>query len=671
MDFYDTIVHRTVHPNYVLRLWAKHVIRELGMEIDIDELYFIRKEAEKYLSQKKGVFPAELPYEEQIYEMYNRLRNTDILSESVSFEFFEKYVKLADYESEKEVQFLNPDIKKLLPELKRKGIKAFVISDFYTSDEIISKLVSHHGLDSMINGVFVSASVRLSKHMGGIYEYALKETQIDARRTIMIGDNFRSDFEMAEKHGIKSIYVPNKKYKSENKVSTLGSDRVDYLKLAQKTYRACRSSKSPHFSEYILIYSVFIERLYKMARKKGINHLFFLAREGLYLKKLFDDYQKTVGLDPSNFIKTNYLKASRQSALQISFAPLEKEKFLFFKKKYPNVSLFSFLRTLNIESVLIAQIAEETGMEPEETIKGFFHSEQFKQLTLNEKFRNAYEVNRLSQKKAFNDYVDSFGADILKEGIHLVDIGWGGTMQECIHTFFEGKTEVYGYYLGLKEIYNILPETKRYGLIFSVYPYESYQDRVIMANTEIYEQLLSAPHGSAVSYCQGPEYVNEFYDEAERKAFEKYILPIQKSMFEHFKAYVSGTKSICFDKAIVDEMLLKYGLKIGILPGKKRIKTLHAISKGFYDNLGNVKKGDVNYTLDIKKGNKSTRKLIDYIINPEKLILYISRLKLTLITKNRYYFFPSYPIYLYIKSNKWLKDKLLKPRVRLKYSHLK
>ena len=111
-------------------------------------------------------------------------------------------------------------------------------------------------------------------------------------------------------------------------------------------------------------------------------------------------------------------------------------------------------------------------------------------------------------------------------------------------------------------------------------------------------------------------------------------------MFEHFKAYVSGTKSICFDKAIVDEMLLKYGLKIGILPGKKRIKTLHAISKGFYDNLGNVKKGDVNYTLDIKKGNKSTRKLIDYIINPEKLILYISRLKLTLITKNRYYFFP-------------------------------
>ena len=42
-DYYDTLVHRRVHPNQVIRIWAKNMINELGLSCTIDELYFTFK----------------------------------------------------------------------------------------------------------------------------------------------------------------------------------------------------------------------------------------------------------------------------------------------------------------------------------------------------------------------------------------------------------------------------------------------------------------------------------------------------------------------------------------------------------------------------------------------------------------------------------------------------
>ena len=53
-DYYDTIVHRKVHPNYTQRIWAKFMIRELGLTTSIDELYFTRQASVKYLIEKLG-----------------------------------------------------------------------------------------------------------------------------------------------------------------------------------------------------------------------------------------------------------------------------------------------------------------------------------------------------------------------------------------------------------------------------------------------------------------------------------------------------------------------------------------------------------------------------------------------------------------------------------------
>ena len=54
----------------------------------------------------------------------------------------------------------------------------------------------------------------------------------------------------------------------------------------------------------------------------------------------------------------------------------------------------------------------------------------------------------------------------MDSGINVVDVGWGGTMQEAIYGFFEQKVEVRGFYLGLNALYTITERTNRFGLNF-------------------------------------------------------------------------------------------------------------------------------------------------------------------------------------------------------------
>ena len=69
-DLYDTLLHRKVHPHYVLKLWAKIMVRELGLDLKINELFFIRKAAVEHLADRFDKRSSEIPYRIQIKEIY-------------------------------------------------------------------------------------------------------------------------------------------------------------------------------------------------------------------------------------------------------------------------------------------------------------------------------------------------------------------------------------------------------------------------------------------------------------------------------------------------------------------------------------------------------------------------------------------------------------------------
>ncbi|MGB6152200.1 MAG: HAD family hydrolase, partial [Pricia sp.] len=590
-DLFDTLIHRTVHPNYTLKLWAKFMVRELGLTLEVDRLFSIRNEAVQYVSKQKQLKKIEVDYFDVIAEVYQRLINCELIS-GISYPHFSATFERADYVAETSVQFKNEGLIADVRSLKAKGYPIHLISDFYLPESLIAQILEFHGMTDLFQNLFISCSLGKSKESGTIYPHVLEETAADSAKTVMMGDNKVSDADNAAKYGLHAIHLKHTSHKIRNRKNLFGSDIRAFKKVCREIEGDCR--KSPHpFSEYILHFYFFTERLYIKSKHAGVKNLFFLAREGLYLKRLFDAYQKMNRFTGQEKINTHYLKISRHSALQIALKPLKEEDFKAFKGSLGRMSILDFLQGIDISEHTIKHIMGGLAGVSEEVISEFFRSDTFLSLKENATFVAQYEKYRLKQKSAFAAYLESFNVDFEKEGVHLVDVGWGGTMQENLYRYWNRKIPVTGYYLGLKEVYNIQPDTKRYGLNFSIYPSRNHTDDVLMANGQLYEQLLAAPHGSTIGYTDvnsRPDGVY-FHEENEKQVFEELIHPVQEFMFVQFKSVFEKLGPIDYEQQTAQKYLTDMALRSGILGKKKNAVFIDQLSRGFYQNVGQNKVG--------------------------------------------------------------------------------
>jgi len=661
-DFFDTLVHRTVHPHYAIKLWGKFLIRELGLLLTADELFAIRIDALSYLSKKNKVKTLEVTYEELLKEVYRRLVNSESLPE-ITFEYFATIFKQADFVSETSVQFKNDAIVTALKTLKNKGYRIFLITDFFLPKEIILKILEHHDMSSIFDDVFVSCDLGMSKARGSIYPEVIARTGALPEETIMIGDSKKSDIINAGKHKIQGIHTKNLKHHFRNKRNLMGNDDQSFEEVCSKVEKRCSRSKHP-FSEYIIHFYFFTERLYKKARRDGVKDLFFLAREGLYLKKLFDFYQELNQFNAQNRIHTHYLKASRQSAQQVALKPLEEEKFEGLGGMYGQMSIDQLLTWFFFPEESKKKLMTQLGISPEQSYPNLFTSELMLELRNNELFKEHYERNRVNQKEAFIQYLKAFGADIKQDGIALVDVGWGGTMQECIYKFLKKEVPVTGYYIGLKAIYNIEPDTKRFGLNFSLYPSHGVSYDILKANGQLYEQLLGAPHGSTLGYTLNndePETI-EYHEEGEKYVFENYVKDIQDYMYTEFEELFLKLRPIDYSEEVVQEYMTNMSLRTGILTNRKRIRFINNISKGFYQNVGENIVG-LNYNPNQLSVSKRSM-LFRFLRSPEKVFRYLVKIKPFLYAKGLYWC--SWPVnlaYYYMKFNFWFKKKWFPKRL--------
>ncbi|MEO9479081.1 MAG: HAD family hydrolase [Maribacter dokdonensis] len=656
-DLFDTLIHRTVHPNYVYRIWAKFLIRDLGLTLDVGVLFKIRANVVSKLAADMKLSKVEVPYELVMKEVYYRLINSNILDNVEWLEFYNITME-ADYRSETSVQFINASLVDGLKFLKSENYSIYIVSDYHLPKSIILRLLDFHGITDIFNEVFISCDYKKSKESAGnLYPLVLETTGSDPAQTAMMGDNKTSDVINSVKHGITGNFLKHYSHKFRNKKNLFGNVEKEFIKACKKVEKNCKKSDYP-FSEYIIHFYFFTERLYTEAKKKGIKDLFFLAREGHYLKHLFDAYQKFNGISSENQINTHYFKASRHSAKQVSLKPIEEEKFAPIKKNYDVMTTAQFLESFNIEEKDILTIASAVGVDKDEEIENFSESDVVIKLRDNDAFKGAYELHRVGQRDAFNNYLNSFNVDFKSDGMTLVDVGWGGTMQECIYQYLNCEVPVTGYYIGLREIYTIESKTKRYGLNFTVYPKKGYSDHILQANGQLYEQLLAAPHGSTLGYKNNPEFPTiEYHEPNEKKVFDEFISPIQKFMDTQFDDLMKSLNGLTYSDTMVQNYITGLALRLGLFTNRKKLKFIQLISKGFYQNVGGNKVGMV---YDPSQLSQSKIQLLkEFIWSPEKTFRYLVKVKPLLYDKKMAWMgWTVSSSYYYIKLNRYLKSRM-------------
>lgn len=647
VDLFDTLLHRTKHPNYCLKLWAKHIRRELGLAIETDELFRIRQESLTYLSKKMKCNSLAVDYASLQMEVFHRLVNTGLMQPEITLETFAMYSEMADFSAEAGVQTVNESMRSQLLELSEKGIRIFLVSDINLSKSIIGKILEYHGLLALFEAIYISSSVQKSKYVGDLYPYILTEQNLDSNEVVMVGDNKRSDILNAERYGLGTLHIANKAAKLKNKLQLFGSVGNDFKKPCDTVVKQCRKSNFV-FSEYLIHYYFFVERVYAFAKKHQINNLFFLAREGLFLKNIFDDYQELHAFSGATKIKAHYLKISRQASFQISLKPLDQEDFKVLKKRKYALSINQFLDNFNAPGSEREQLKAEIDADMDTGVESFFDSDLFFRLKESPTFITFYEKNRVEQKIAFDAYLSSFNADITTDGMTVVDIGWGGTMQESLYGYFNGKIPVTGLYLGLKEIYNIKFDTQRYGLNFSVYPSTKFGDHILMANGQLYEQLAAAPHGCTVGYRNNANKPTvEFHEEQEKYVYENHVRSIQAYMREEMYTLSAKLKNVDYTAEMAQEYMVRLALRTGFFVSKSKLKFIRQISKGFFQNIGANTVG-LNYKSKALPFSKKTI-LTKLLLHPEKLFRYLVKIQPRLYDKGLYPFtFLVFVFYYYI-----------------------
>lgn len=553
VDYFDTVVTRNVVPEYTKEMACAALSQILKGALSGAQLYQFRRDLELEMTNSNAEEQGELDF--SLPDFASRFWL--LLQEKISTSFLgaqEDFVTLLlniEVAVEKSVQTVCPRMLRVLHGLKKKGFTVVLVSDFYLPERYFSEILKALEIEEVFSRIFVSSSRGMGKGSGRIYPHIAEELQCSLDQMVMIGDNLHADIAMARLHGIQTLHVQRQQSDEKGALSSGNAARSVMKAFPAVSHGTARSDD--YFSEMASSLWLFTHRLFNELLGQEAKDVFFLSKEGEFLKKLFDQYQKQIfGME---LIHSHYLIASRKATFLASLRPLEEEDFLRLLAHYRDISIRDFLQSLNLEREVIDRLCSQLECDSNERFYDLRNRLEFAQLLELPLFREEYERRRMEQRVNFREYLASFKVELTT--LYLVDVGWKGSIQDNIFYILDGLTAVQGYFIGSYHATERSEKNRKKGLLFDNYQALSPFYNVYNNNRSLYEMLLGASHGSADSYLTSWQYSRgsghdhiSVYSRIrggngdlcvlvldmpeERKLYESAIRPLQESMLRQF-----------------------------------------------------------------------------------------------------------------------------------------
>lgn len=551
IDCFNTILCRTKTPQDVVYDFAKAMNQNFN-EIGTDVFYGLFKKAEKRLGllNQLEVGDIEFTFDEMIDYVYQKLcfhgKLKDVSLESFKSTYIKEYT-LAEHNS----HYINKRIEKYLAKKKAKGFKIYIVSDFYCDKNYLKQWIESckdsHVME-YVDDIFVSCEYKKSKRKGSLYDYLLEKLSLNSKQVIMVGDNIHSDFIVPLKKGLAV-----KKVKPQIKLDCKEVRSLKKKLVIPKEYEDVFENDCGglSYSNYAFPLYIFTKRLAGMCERRNIKNLFFLSREGKILKRLFDYYIDLHKIE----IKTHYISVSRASVMGATLKPLGQENFDYILKNV-FISPKNFLISLGFDDNEIETILKESKIsKPNRFYFSLKKSKALKAILNSKSFKTIYENHRKDQCLGLRKYIDSFGVDVEKEGMFVVDVGWNGSVQSFLQKFLGENVKVEGYYLGMVKKHVARGANKKYGFLYcEELKKKDLSNKIYSYRKFNYEQILRSddPRCDGYSAETGKPVFDKKVDET--KIFNEVIGVWQDLIFEKFKKIaVLDTKIL----APIDSICLK------------------------------------------------------------------------------------------------------------------
>ncbi|MGI9393977.1 MAG: HAD-IA family hydrolase, partial [Boseongicola sp.] len=333
-DIFDTLLHRLTRAPVdvfeMVRLRAFEDQRSLFHHELFDGFTETRVRAEASARQRrfdKFGSEGEITFDE-IYRQW--IEDTGAPQEIAD------WVKELELDSEKRVFFPSAEGLELYRMARASGCKIAFLSDMYLpSDWLKARLVDLEYVDAERFPVYVSGELRLSKHMGTIFEHVAKTQNWPLDATwLHVGDNAHSDVKQAKAAGLSAHHAS-----WAHVVNTLTCRRpelqsnfvyslVEALDLPQS------QSRLPNAPLERIAYKIWGPMLFGFVcwlitnfKEQRPDRVLFVARDGWLLMRLFDICRDIVGMVD---LETEYFHMSRQTGYKTGVRDWNPDRAWFY-----------------------------------------------------------------------------------------------------------------------------------------------------------------------------------------------------------------------------------------------------------------------------------------------------------------------------------------------------
>ncbi|MGI4748067.1 MAG: rhamnan synthesis F family protein [Janthinobacterium lividum] len=387
---------------------------------------------------------------------------------------------------------------------RQAGRRIILTSDSYLPRRVLDELLAQHGIGELADAVYLSSERRARKDRGDLWLTVATEESAGHGRLLHIGDNEQSDIQKTADAGIRHFHVmsPASLFEMHGLGTAPGPDGTrplgDDILLGPLAARMFNSPYiEPGLTGSVLLHDpeqagavllgplmfAFVAWLARHPTTRHLDRLFFVAREGYFLKRLYDAVRIASGRD--DLPPATYFHCSRRAALAAAQgAGLDPDAVLAGAGFNGSLSAFFLAR--------FGFVADEK-FSLQHTMISLPRDNDLVRCVM-ELMREQIVVHGQRAAEAFTAYARASGmtADI-RAG--FVDVGYSGTMQSAIQGVL-GQPLV-GLYMGVSEA---AVQVRRLG----GHAFGAFAQGDVGSFTGGYglmlEAFLTAPHGQVIGY---------------------------------------------------------------------------------------------------------------------------------------------------------------------------
>lgn len=462
-DIFDTLITRPLlDPDYV-----KHLLDEEHSKAGLKGFHTLRGTSEEAARQAKGL-------DVDIHEIYRHFPAAA-----------PGFAPTANREIELEIRSVRarPQAIDLLRFALDAGKRVILASDMFLPRSAIEAMLERCGAMGW-DKLYLSCEIGVRKDSGRLYGYILETEKIVPDEMVMIGDNERSDFQIPADMGIRTIHLVRSSHIMRAMPRLAGlipladaplGDQFLFGAIAARNFSAI---SYPHFAPADMfgpsasaigygllgpIVVAFSQWLTDQAREGCIERLYFLSREGKFLKQAFDCWQEAL---PEK-IDSHYLLVSRRAITVPCIHTIEDIFHIAASNDFYGASMDLFLKErfgTTLTDVVWAEAEHKdfwTCTTPLTISQGnITHIAPFLRFVSPQIFAQA-DAERETALRYFS--ANGFEVEDQARRVAVVDVGYSGTIQRHLIKLLE--RDVHGLYMmtdvkgeALKKVDGVLAE---------------------------------------------------------------------------------------------------------------------------------------------------------------------------------------------------------------------